>query len=43
MQDYLQEYISYLENDFNLPESIALFHDFVKYINTGLRNKDFSL
>lgn len=43
MQYYLKEFISHLENDFNLPESIAVFHDFIKYINIWNRKKAFSI
>jgi len=42
MQEIIFEYISYLEDDFNITESIALFHSFIKFTNTWISNKDFS-
>ncbi len=42
LQDYLQAYIENLEDDFNIPEALAVFHNFTKFLNTGLREKLFS-
>jgi len=30
----MQEFIANLEDDFNIPEVIALFHSFGKYVNS---------
>jgi len=43
MQDYLAEYMYNLEEDFNIPEALAVFHNFLKFVNTGLREKLFSV
>ena len=42
MQDIIQEYILKLEDDINIPEALAIFHSFLKFINTWIKNKDFS-
>ncbi len=42
MQDLIGEYTYHLEDDFNMPEALAVFHRFLKFINTGIREKDFS-
>lgn len=41
MQEFITSYIEKLEDNFNTPEAIAIFHEFLKYVNTGLRNNDF--
>jgi hypothetical protein len=33
MQDYIFEYVEKLEDDFNIPESLAIFFDFQKFVN----------
>ena len=43
MQIILSEYIAKLEDDFNIPEALAEFHSFVKFVNTGIAEKTFSL
>jgi len=43
MQDYIQEYMYHLEDDFNIPESLAVFHNFIKFTNTWIREKLFSV
>lgn len=42
MQDFLAAYIEQLEEDFNVPEALSVYHNLLKYINTGLREKLFS-
>lgn len=39
MQDYIFEYMHHLEDDFNIPETLAVMHNFIKFINTSLREK----
>lgn len=43
MQDYIHEYMYHLEDDFNIPEALAVMHNFIKFLNTGLREKLFSV
>ncbi len=43
MQDYMQEYVMHLEDDFNIPDALAVFFGFLKFINTWIREKEFSL
>jgi cysteinyl-tRNA synthetase len=43
MQEYMQEYVYHLEDDFNIPEALAVFFDLSKFVNTGIREKTFSL
>lgn len=42
-QEIMQEYVFQLEDDFNLPEALAVFHSFLKYINTWMREENLSL
>lgn len=43
LQEITQEYVRCLEDDFNIPEALALFHGFMKEINTKSRAKELSL
>lgn len=43
MQEISQEYIRQLEDDFNIPEALAVFFTFNKFVNTWIREKEFSL
>lgn len=43
MQDYIHEYMYHLEDDFNIPECLAVFHNFLKFVNTWIREKLFSV
>lgn len=43
MQDYIHEYMYNLEDDFNIPESLAVFHNFLKFVNTWIREDLFSV
>lgn len=43
MQDYIHEYMYHLEDDFNIPEALAVMHNFIKFLNTGIREKLFSV
>lgn len=43
MQIIVSEYMAKLEDDFNMPEAIAEFHSFLKFVNTGLADGTFSL
>jgi cysteinyl-tRNA synthetase len=42
MQEFIASYIVRLEDNFNTPEALAVFHEFLKFVNTGIRNKEFS-
>jgi cysteinyl-tRNA synthetase len=39
MQDVIWEYIYDLEDDINTPEVLAVFHKFIKFINTWISEK----
>ncbi len=43
MQEVIGEFNYHLEDDFNIPEALALFHSFLKFVNTWIREKDFSV
>ncbi len=43
MQEVMQEYVAQLEDDFNIPEAMAVYHDLAKFTNTWIRDKDLSL
>ncbi len=43
MQDVIQEYTSHLEDDINIPDALSVVFSFSKFVNTWIRNKDFSL
>ncbi len=43
MQDYISEYMYHLEDDFNMPEVLWVFHNFIKFVNTWVREKLFSI
>jgi cysteinyl-tRNA synthetase len=34
MQEVMQEYVAQLEDDFNIPETMAVYHDLAKFTNT---------
>jgi cysteinyl-tRNA synthetase len=34
MQDYIHEYMFHLEDDFNIPETLAVLHNFISFSNT---------
>lgn len=42
MQDYIHEYMHHLEDDFNIPECLAVMHNFITFANTWIREKLFS-
>lgn len=42
MQWVMQEFITSLEDDFNIPEALALFYSFGKYVNSWIVEKKFS-
>lgn len=42
LQEVMQEYVLNLEDDFNIPEALAVFHSFLKFINTWIREKELS-
>lgn len=42
MQEIIKDYIEKLEDDFNIPEALAVFFSFQKFVNSGLRKWDFS-
>jgi hypothetical protein len=39
----MQEYVRCLEDDFNIPDAIALFHGFMKQVNILSRENELSL
>lgn len=43
MQVIVSEYMARIEDDFNMPEAIAEFHSFIKFVNTWVAEKTFSL
>ena len=43
MQITIADYIETLEDDFNIPEALAVFYNFIKYVNTWLSESSFSL
>lgn len=43
LQEITQEYISNLEDDFNIPDWLAVFFTFLKYVNSWIRSEEFSL
>ncbi|MDD3646694.1 MAG: cysteine--tRNA ligase [Candidatus Gracilibacteria bacterium] len=43
MQLFIAEYIASLEDDFNTPEALAVFYNFMKFVNSGLSEQSFSL
>ena len=42
MQEVMQEYIYQLEDDFNIPEAMTVYHDLAKFTNTNIRNNELS-
>lgn len=42
LQYFLQEFLENMEDDFNTPEAFAVFHSFIKFINTWIKEKLFS-
>jgi len=43
MQEYMQEFVRILEDDFNTPEALALFYSLNKFTNTSIREENLSL
>ncbi len=43
MQEYMQEFVRILEDDFNTPEALALFFSLNKFTNTNIRDELLSL
>lgn len=43
MQLFVSDYIEVLEDNFNTPEAIAIFHDFLKFVNIIIREWDVSV
>lgn len=43
VQDYVAEYLFHLEEDFNMPEVIAVFHNFLTFVNTWMGEWLFSV
>lgn len=43
MQIFISEYIESLEDDFNTPEALAVFYNFLKFVNSWLSEQTFSL
>ena len=42
MQDFIGNYMYYLEDDFNIVDSLVVFHEFIKYVNTWVSENAFS-
>lgn len=42
LQYFLSEFLENMEDDFNTPEALSVFHSFIKFINTWIREKLFS-
>jgi cysteinyl-tRNA synthetase len=42
MQNFIWNYMYYLEDDFNIVEALVVFHELVKFVNIGIREKSFS-
>ncbi len=42
MQEVIWEYINALEDDLNTPEALAVFHNFLKFVNSWISNNEFS-
>jgi len=42
MQGLMQDFIQALEDDFNIPEALALFYSFGKFVNSWISEKKFS-
>lgn len=40
LQDFINDYIERLEDDFNIPEALAVFHEFLKFSNNYLRSQE---
>ncbi len=43
MQDFIREYIKNLEDDFNMPEALAVFFEFNKFVKKSFLDENFSL
>lgn len=43
MQKYIWDYVDCLENDINTPEALAVFFDFIKFVNSWISDWLFSL
>jgi len=43
IQEVMQGYVVQLEDDFNVPEALAVYHDLAKFTNTWIRDNDLSL
>jgi cysteinyl-tRNA synthetase len=37
MQEFITDYIEALEDNFNTPEAIAIFHEFLKFVNIYIK------
>jgi len=42
MQEFIGNYMYYLEDDFNIVDSLVVFQEFIKYVNTWVSKKAFS-
>jgi cysteinyl-tRNA synthetase len=42
MQDFVWNYMYYLEDDFNIVEWLVIFHELIKFINTWVSENSFS-
>jgi len=41
LQIFLWEFLESMEDDFNTPEALSVFHNFIKFINIWLKNNSF--
>jgi cysteinyl-tRNA synthetase len=42
-QEVIQEYVRNLEDDFNIPEALTIYHDLDKFTNTWIRDNSLSI
>lgn len=42
LQYFLHEFLENIQDDFNTPETLSVFHNFIKFVNTWLKEKLFS-
>jgi hypothetical protein len=43
MQNFINNYIFALKDNFNTPEALAIFHEFLSFVNIGIRDDKFSI
>jgi len=43
MQDFIWEYCMYLEDDFNMPEAIRVFNEYISFVNSQIDSSELSI